>query len=376
MAFVYIILLLFVVQRNVSNSFAFNTPLPPSSSALDPFSTSKSKLPPFQLQKLDHIVIRCHDFPKMFDFYTNVLGCTIDEPIEENVNRFDGVLTHLRAGDAYIDLLAYDFDHVKSKEGKEALLNMHSGGKGHIASSSNYDLMKDISDAGIHFSSDASTLDHVCIRIDSFDEESITHYFKNLNIKILSSGNRKGADGVGPSVYVQDPEGNVIELKGPSISIGSKEKSESNKKSLIESESVETNNGHKVKDESPLSLTNKIPSNKSQTESSISTSFQSKTKSNDYFQMTPCTRICRYNANFYDGQVCIGCYREAYEISTWNSMTHSERSYALLDAADRCEDRQSDENNNQICNVFEGSVSRNDLKRQAEAWAKKAETQE
>jgi glyoxylase I family protein len=28
-------------------------------------------------------------------------------------------------------------------------------------------------------------------------------------------GQRFGADGTGPSMYVHDPEGNVVELKGP-----------------------------------------------------------------------------------------------------------------------------------------------------------------
>ena len=51
---------------------------------------------------------------------------------------------------------------------------------------------------------------------------------------------------------------------------------------------------------------------------------------------TPCVRICRYNSNFYDGQVCIGCYREVYEIGTWQGMTKNQKSLTLLDCIERC----------------------------------------
>jgi predicted Fe-S protein YdhL (DUF1289 family) len=51
---------------------------------------------------------------------------------------------------------------------------------------------------------------------------------------------------------------------------------------------------------------------------------------------TPCVRICRYNSNFYNGQVCIGCYREVYEIGTWQGMTNDQKSLTLLDCIERC----------------------------------------
>ena len=73
---------------------------------------------------------------------------------------------------------------------------------------------------------------------------------------------------------------------------------------------------------------------------------------------TPCTRVCRYSSAFYDGRVCIGCFREEYEIEWWASMSASERGYALRDAADRRPDGDS----------FEGGASREDLLRDAEAW--------
>jgi predicted Fe-S protein YdhL (DUF1289 family) len=80
--------------------------------------------------------------------------------------------------------------------------------------------------------------------------------------------------------------------------------------------------------------------------------------SSDNIPPTPCIRICRYNADFYDGQVCIGCFREAFEISQWSSpgMSNVDRSYALLDASDR------------VDLAFEGSISKEELLRQAQAW--------
>ena len=73
--------------------------------------------------------------------------------------------------------------------------------------------------------------------------------------------------------------------------------------------------------------------------------------------ITPCVRICRYNADCYDGAVCIGCFREAFEIGQWASLSAPEKSYALQDAADRWQPG------------YEGSVSRDELLRQAAVWA-------
>jgi len=73
--------------------------------------------------------------------------------------------------------------------------------------------------------------------------------------------------------------------------------------------------------------------------------------------VTPCVRICRYNADFYDGQVCIGCFREAFEIGCWSSFTDTEKLFAYQDALDRCgcaEDGQ----------LFPGSISCVELERQ------------
>ena len=166
-------------------------------------------VPPWKLKQLDHIVIRCHNFQKMFDFYTNVLGCTVDQPKEENIGRMGGALSHLRAGDAtMIDLLSYDPSHLTS-EGQEAVKKMHSGGMGVSKDKNDGDVSK------IDFSAEKTTLDHFCIRCEPFDEKAVLAFLNDQGISVIGRGQRKGADGVGPSVYIADPEGNVIELKGP-----------------------------------------------------------------------------------------------------------------------------------------------------------------
>ena len=75
---------------------------------------------------------------------------------------------------------------------------------------------------------------------------------------------------------------------------------------------------------------------------------------------TPCTRICRYNSDFYDGLVCIGCFRDSYDIRHWSHLSEIEKSYALDDAVDRC--KQSS------LLSFKGGISEKELIRQANQW--------
>ncbi|KAL3817720.1 hypothetical protein ACHAXA_002480 [Cyclostephanos tholiformis] len=179
--------------------------------------TTSSLRPPFRLSHIEHVVIRCRNFPVMFDFYHRILGCSIDEPLDDHVGRFGGALTHLRAGSCYIDLLCYDTRRL-TDGGCDAVARMHAGGAG-------LDGGEKIVD--VNFSPVASTLDHLCLRIDPFDRHRLLDYFENMNVDIVrrttAGDTRLGADGVGPYLYLRDPEGNVIELKGRPI--GDKAKS-------------------------------------------------------------------------------------------------------------------------------------------------------
>ncbi|MBM3541509.1 MAG: VOC family protein [Alphaproteobacteria bacterium] len=126
---------------------------------------------------LDHIVLRTADAARMERFYCEVLGCTVER------RRPDLGLIHLRAGRALIDLVTLD-----GPLGRK-------GGKGPEAEGRN--------------------LDHLCIRIDPFDAEAIVTHLFSSGVDAGEIANRFGADGHGPSMYVRDPDGNTVELKGP-----------------------------------------------------------------------------------------------------------------------------------------------------------------
>ncbi len=83
---------------------------------------------------------------------------------------------------------------------------------------------------------------------------------------------------------------------------------------------------------------------------------------NGHLPPTPCTRICRYNSNCYDGNVCIGCFRDVHDIEHWSGLSTDEKMYALEDAADRCHEIKS------RGFVLEGSLEEPELRRQASMW--------
>ena len=82
---------------------------------------------------------------------------------------------------------------------------------------------------------------------------------------------------------------------------------------------------------------------------------------------TPCTRICRYNADCYDGKVCIGCFRDTHDIAQWSSMSPVEKMFSLEDAADRCKDLSDRGKDTDSC-CFEGGITEEALRDQATLW--------
>ena len=59
-------------------------------------------------------------------------------------------------------------------------------------------------------------IDHFCVRVDPFDEAAIRAHLARFDIPAGPTAARSGAEGAGPSIYVTDPDGNTVELKGPS----------------------------------------------------------------------------------------------------------------------------------------------------------------
>ena len=131
----------------------------------------------FRIREIDHVVLRVRDLHRMIAFYCGQLGCTIER-------RQDDIgLVQLRAGRSLLDLVPVD-----GKLGSEGGAAPTEGGR---------------------------NMDHLCFRIEPFDADEIRRRFGENGIVVGEVVSRYGAEGVGPSVYLSDPEGNRIELKGP-----------------------------------------------------------------------------------------------------------------------------------------------------------------
>jgi len=129
------------------------------------------------IRDIDHVVLRVKDAQPMLDFYCNVLGCAVER------RRDDIGLIQLRAGRSMVDLVPIDGELGRA------------GGAGP--------------------GPDARNLDHLCFRLETFDEPAIRQQLAAAGFPTLPAASRYGAEGQGPSIYVTDPEGNTVELKGP-----------------------------------------------------------------------------------------------------------------------------------------------------------------
>jgi catechol 2,3-dioxygenase-like lactoylglutathione lyase family enzyme len=122
----------------------------------------------FQPLGLDHVVLRVADQGASRKFYEDVLGCTlefINEPIR---------LVQLRFGDALIDLLPADGPPPPHGRG----------------------------------------VDHICLSIRCDDLEAAAKALRARAVDVDAEvRQRRGAWGVGPSIYFRDPDGYQIELK-------------------------------------------------------------------------------------------------------------------------------------------------------------------
>lgn len=130
------------------------------------------------IKGLDHIVLRVKDIDSAVAFYRDVLGCPV-EKVQEDLG-----LWQLRAGDALID-----FATVDGKIGQEG--GDPPGDEGH-------------------------NQDHFCLYVEPWDEPAIRERLAAHGVDAGETADRYGATGYGPSIYLNDPEGNVVELKGPS----------------------------------------------------------------------------------------------------------------------------------------------------------------
>lgn len=136
-----------------------------------------AEAPSFALLGLDHVVVRARDIERLIAFYRDGLGCTVER------RRPDLGLVHLRAGRSFIDLV-----DVAGPIGRKG---------------------------GAAPGPEARNMDHLCLRAEPFDPAAIAAHVVRHGGRANEVADRFGADGEGPSIYVSDPEGNVVELKGP-----------------------------------------------------------------------------------------------------------------------------------------------------------------
>jgi len=125
---------------------------------------------------IDHVVLRVRDVETMIAFYAGVLGCAVER------RREDIGLVQLRAGSSLIDLIPVD--GVLGRQGGAA-----PGPEGR-------------------------NLDHLCLRLTDFDAAAVEAHLRAHGVAVGEIGIRYGAGGDGVSIYLQDPEGNALELRG------------------------------------------------------------------------------------------------------------------------------------------------------------------
>jgi len=125
------------------------------------------------IQGLDHVVLRCVQPEATLAFYRDLLGCRVERVVEADK------LWQLRAGDALIDLVA-----VGAALGGASVPRVE------------------------HFN-----VAHICLRIDPPDWPGLLACLKRQGLKPGTPQQRYGATGFGLSVYIDDPEGNRVELK-------------------------------------------------------------------------------------------------------------------------------------------------------------------
>ncbi len=134
---------------------------------------------PIQVREIDHVVLRVRDLERSLRFYVDVLGCRE----ERRVDRLG--LIQLRAGASLIDLVPVDQPLGRA--------------------------------GGAAPGKEGRNVDHVALRLIEFDPDRVRAHLESHGVEAGEIGVRYGAEGYGPSLYVRDPDENVIELRGEPV---------------------------------------------------------------------------------------------------------------------------------------------------------------
>lgn len=130
----------------------------------DPTRLDATKRPASSIQilGLDHIVLKTAHPVALVTFYQRLFGCELERQVGD-------FLWQLRVGDSLLDIV----------KGERSGTNM----------------------------------DHFCLRVGHYRESEILTALASHGIEGQVTGEIYGAQGFGPSIYFQDPEGNKVELK-------------------------------------------------------------------------------------------------------------------------------------------------------------------
>jgi catechol 2,3-dioxygenase-like lactoylglutathione lyase family enzyme len=131
---------------------------------------------PIEIDAIDHVVLRVKDLNASLAFYRDALGLSIERQLDIG-------LVQLRAGASLIDLVP-----VSSRLG-----SLGGAGPG----------------------TDGHNMDHFALQLGRFDTAAIFAHLAAHGIEHGEMSQRYGAKGTGPSIYIKDPDGNTVELKGP-----------------------------------------------------------------------------------------------------------------------------------------------------------------
>jgi glyoxylase I family protein len=128
---------------------------------------------PFTVVGIDHIVLRATDPTKLERFYLDALGLRLE--------RREGYWP------SSLPATRWSTSCLPTKPGRLAAPSSTAG----------------------------ANLDHLCLRVEPFDGVAIAEHLAGQNVACGAEALRYGAEGSGPSIYLRDPEGNGVELKGP-----------------------------------------------------------------------------------------------------------------------------------------------------------------
>ena len=138
-------------------------------------STSRVAQPLVKITEMDHIVLRVKDVEESLTFYSEILGLQVERVEQWRAGEVRFPSVRLNA-DTIIDLFASDQERI----GREGAKNQ----------------------------------DHYCMVIEPTDMEALKAEFEALDIDIQAGpGKRWGSHGDGMSLYIYDPDDNVVELR-------------------------------------------------------------------------------------------------------------------------------------------------------------------